>query len=972
MYSKKEFQRHLTIIAIILVAFSLKISAGTITGSVVDASDSTAMGQCTIKLLTARDSAFVAGGATEDNGTFKLTGINNGRYILQFSYIGYNNLNKHVKVSAENPNVRLGKLAMSENTIVLKETVIVGKKTEIKVKEDTVEYNADSYKTQPNAVMEDLLKRLPGVEVGSDGKITAQGKEITKVLVDGKEFFSDDPKVATKNIPTNIIDKLQVVDRKSDLARVTGVDDGEDETVINLTIKKGMNNGWFGNVSAGYGTDNHYQGNAIINKFWDGNQITFIGGANNVNSLGFTNGNAARFRQFGGNNGINSSQNFGINFNVGKGDKFRVGGDIMYTHSDNDARQRLDRQYLFPDSVSYYRSNTNTRDKGHSVRGDFRLKWEIDSMNTLEFRPNFSYNVNTSEKMDTSITIAGDLLNTIVNRSNNISSSHGNSFEFGGELVYNHKFRQRVGRSFSLQLRYNLSNVREKEDTYSKNTYYLKDEEEILDQYINNRTWSNNVRGRLTWTEPIGNISKGHFLEFSYQAQYKWNNADKLVYDVNKGNDSSNPSTVSYADPSRYTISYDIAQTLAKTWGPAVYYDQMLVENLINSSDVLNEDLSNRFRNDFFTQRIQFGYKKVTKMYNLNLGISINPSMSESKNLINDAKNIPTRWVWNYAPYLRFRYKISKQNSFQADYRARSSQPSMSQLQPVVDNSNPLRVVIGNPDLNPTFENNISIRYNNFNTEHQRSIMAMVRGTFTTNSIISRTQYNSETGGQTTTYENVNGVWNVMGMNMISFPFRNKRWQFTNHLFARYNVNKGYINGNFNRSGAFSVNESAGLSFRTDVFEIEARPTYGLQLTSNTVQGQSTPLVHTYGGNMYVNYYLPFGVTLNSDLTYKATKGYADGYNTNQWLWNASISYQFLKGKVATIAAQAYDLLNQQKNISRSVTANYIQDQQYNNLTRYFMFTFSYRFSTFSGGKNPQSQYQDFNRRGFGGGPGRH
>lgn len=948
---------------LVLVASTLifNIKAGNITGKVIDSSDSSSMAQCTIKLLTARDSTYINGTTTDDNGTFQLTGIKPGRYIVLCSYIGYDNVSKHVSLTQANPNARLGSIIMGESSIMLKEAVVLGKKTEIKVKEDTIEYNADSYKTQPNAVVEDLLKRLPGVEIGTDGKITSQGKQITKILVDGKEFFSDDPTVATKNIPVDIVDKLQVVDRKSDLARATGVDDGEDETVINLTIKKGMNNGWFGNINAGYGTDNRYAGNVILNKFWDGNQITFLGGANNTNNLGFSDGNSNRFRRFGGVNGINTSQNFGINFNVGKGEAFRVGGDVMYSHSDNDNKLNVDRKYIFADSVSYYRSNTISRDKGHNLRGDFRLKWDIDSMNKIEFRPNFSYNKNNSEQADTSVTIAGDVLNTIVNRSKNISSSDGNSFEFGGEFIYNHQFKQKIGRAFSIQLRYNLSNVHENLTTYSKNTYYLTDKEDIMDQFTQNHTWANTARGRITWTEPLGDPMKTQYLIFSYQAQYKWNNADKLVYDINPTDNNK----ASVED--KILLTSDITDYLASKWGPAVYNDDILIQTLLSEDSELNEDLSNRFRNDFFSQRIQLGYKIIRKSYNLDLGVSANPSMSKSDNLINDAKSIPTRWVWNYAPYLRFRYKIGKQNSFQADYRANSSQPTMAQLQPVADTSNPLRVVIGNPDLNPTFTNYMNVRYNNFNQEHQRSIMAMGRAQFSSNSIVSRTKHNSETGGQITTYENVNGVWNVMGMGMISFPFKDKRWQFTNNLFARYNVNKGYINGDLNRNSSFSVNESFGISFRTDVFEIEARPMYGIQTTANTVQGQSNPTIQTFGGNLYLNYYLPFGLSVNSNVNFSGTEGYSDGYNKNQWLWNASLSYQFLKGKAATIALKAYDILNQNQNISRNVTASYIQDQEYNSLSRYFMVTFSYRFSTFAGGQNPENKYQDFNRRGYGG-----
>ena len=294
-----------------LMAFALIIftvagaKAYTVSGTVTD-SIGEPMIEATVRLLSVKDSSFVIGGTTNIDGRFSLSGINRGNYIVQTSYIGYDPSNTDVNVASS--NVRLKPIVLKESSIMLKETVVTAVKTEIVVKEDTVEYNAGSYKTQPGAAMEELLKKLPGVEVDSDGKITAHGKEVTKILVDGKEFFFDDPKVASKNLPATMIDKLQVVDRKSDLARLTGVDDGEEETVINLTVKPGMKNGWFGVANAGAGTDSRYAGDFNVNRFWNGNQITFLGNFNNINQLGFTDSNGSRFRRFGGNNGVNTSQ----------------------------------------------------------------------------------------------------------------------------------------------------------------------------------------------------------------------------------------------------------------------------------------------------------------------------------------------------------------------------------------------------------------------------------------------------------------------------------------------------------------------------------------------------------------------------------------------------------------------------------------------------------------------------------------
>ena len=931
------------------------VSAITISGRVTDAGDKSGLPGATVKLLKAnRDSSLVKGVSTDEDGYFWLTGVGQGKYIVSVSYLGYNNFNKNVTVAKDSRNMKLGDLALEAGGILLKDAVVVGVKTEITVKEDTVEYNADSYKTQPNAVVEDLLKRLPGVEVDSDGKITANGKEVTKILVDGKEFFADDTKVGTKNLPVNIVDKVQVVDRKSDLARLTGVDDGEDETVINLSVKKGMNNGWFGNVSAGYGTDDRYEANFMINRFSDGNQFTLLGGANNTNNMGFTNGAASRFSRFGGNNGINTTQNIGFNFNVGsKNESFRAGGNVMYSHSDQISRNRNDKQYLFTDSTSYSHSRTYSRDESHNINGRLRIKWEADSFNTIEFRPNFSINFNESTKTDSTRTIDGNMRD--VNYSQNRDVSEGKSYEFGGQLVYNHKMRSHPGRSFSVQLQYNFSDVNEDGTSFTRNRYYLYDDStQIISQIDDNHRWNNNVQGRLTWSEPLGNIKKALFLDIAYRAQYKFNNADKLVYDVPYVPTEEEATAARYRAilGSADAINYIKREYTTFALTNPVLLEQLLADELLMSEPVLNTNDSNRFRNDFFTQSMEIGLRKVSKTLNVNAGISFNPSMSRSKNLTNAEKSIPTRWVWNFAPYARLRFKMSKTRSLQLNYRASTSQPSMTQLQPVADMSNPLRIVQGNPDLKPSFTQRLNLRFNDFNQDAQRSIMAMLSAQYTLNSIISMTDFNNETGGQITTYGNVNGVWNAFAMGMFSVPLRNKHFYFSSHLNTRYSSTVGYNNKVYNRSGSLSVNVSPGLTYRTDIIEIQLRPNYNIQTTHNTVNTQNDLTVHRYGGMLNGNLALPFGVTLNTDLNFSASKGYSDGYDTEQWLWNASLSYEFLKGRAASITARVYDILGQKQSISRTVTANYIQDSEYNSLTRYAMFTFAYRFNTFGSSKD--------------------
>lgn len=883
------------------------IYATSLTGTVTGPDGDPLIG-ASVRLLTS-DSTFVTGGVTDLDGHFSLTEPDSGRYILEAAYTGYASTALPVDLPAGDSTVEAGVISLAERSHTLREVSVVAVKTQVKVKEDTIEYNADSYQTRPNAVIEDLIKRLPGVEVGSDGSITANGQSVTKILVDGKEFFGEDPTVATKNIPVDIVDKLQVVNRKSDMARLTGVEDGEEETVINLTVKKGKNQGWFGNVEGGYGTDDRYKGNFTLNRFWNGNQITLLGNANNINDAGFNDGNAGRFHHFGGDNGINTTQSLGLNFNVGRQDEsLRVGGNIFFSHSDRHTLEQRDRTYLTGESPSSASSGSSRKDKSYNLRADFRILWKPDSFNTLELRPRVNYNNIRTLSLDSTLTYSPTALLT---RSFNDETSRGNSVEAGIRAIYSHQFRNHPGRSFSVSANYSHSNVKQDGTALSLNRFYdFSEPDDDSDQLTDNRTWTNTLGGRLSWTEPLGDSSRGNFITVAYRMNYKWNNADKYT-------DLLDPTTGTYA---------------------------------------LDPELSNRFRNHYFDQDIRVGYKRVTSAYTLDAGLSAVPQSSESVNLIDAAKSIPTRNTFNIAPYLRFRRKWGKATSLNIFYSGRASQPSMTQLQPVVDQSDPMDIIVGNPNLDPSFSHNLRLRLQNYDAESQRSLMTMLFGRVTQNSVVSRTSYSPTTGGRTTTYENVNGVWNLRLMNMFSQPLgASKLWLFTSHLMLGYTRDVGFSNGERNNSGTFDFDIHPSIAFRPANLDLEIRPLYHLKRTTNSLANVTNSTVHTYGATFNGSWYTPWGISLNTDLTYEGTKGYARGYDENSWLWNASIAYQFLRDKSLTLSLTAYDLLGQKSSVSRTVNANYIDDSRFNTLTRYFMATVTWTFNTFGKGNEPKS-----------------
>lgn len=917
----------------VLMPFVSQAQRVTIRGVVRDAIDREALPRVSVRLLTAKDSTYVTGTTGDNNGNFTLQPVAQGRYIAQFSFLGYQT--QCVNVTPEQGRTRydMGEILLSTGDILLAEATVVGKAPEVVVKEDTVEFNADSYKTQPSAVVEDLLKRLPGVEVDETGKITANGKEVTKILLDGKEFFSDDPKVASKNIPVEMVQKLQVVDRKSDLARITGVDDGEEETVINLTIKPGMNQGWFGEIQGGYGyrllnnpdgaSPHRYQGGAMVNYIKDDDQFTLIANSNNVNSMGFTDQGQGRFRRWGGNNGIATSHSLGVNFNVGNKEIFRVGGDVMYSYNDRDTRKRSDRQDFFSDSTAYSDNKSDSRDIGQQINARFRIQWNPDSLNTFEFRPRLSLNINDSRRSEWSNAFAGDANRTAVNSSFNSNDSHGVSVDASGELIYNRQLTSKPGRSISVHARYNFSNTRETGTSLDRTMYYLLRDTSELAQESDDHSWSNGYSARLTYTEPIGKPEKGMFLTFALRSQGNFRDADKYTYTAD--------------EMGIYPTTPDTAY-------------------------------SNVFRNVNITNSAQIGFRHVTRSLNYNVGLSFEPTTTSSQDLLKPQNNIPTYTVYNWAPFLWLTYKVDKQTSLRVFYNGRTEQPTIAQLQPVPDISNPLNIVVGNPDLDPSFTHRLHVRFSDYDTNTQRSIMAHLRANYTMNSIISATEFDNQTGGRVTTYENVDGVWNVNGMFMITLPFRDKRWQFNNFTRLGVSSSVGKNNGELNRANQFTAGESLSLAFRSTYFDTELRGRYNLQYLTNTVQTGNNRTIHSYGGTYSFTVNLPFGLSLGSDISYTGNQGYSDGYNEEVWMWNAQISYSFLKGKNATIILKGVDLLDMSSNIQRTVTGNYMEDVDYNTLGRYCMLSFSYRFNTF-GKDRPQMRNQY--GPGFGPPPGR-
>ncbi len=852
------------------------------------------------------------------DGLFSFTKIKAGRYALKASMTGMETVITDFQIADTTRTLIIPPIKLHENSTMLKDLVVKGVKAAVVAKEDTLEFNADSFHTTENAVVEDLLKKLPGVEVGSDGSITSNGKTISKILVNGKEVFGDDPQMTTKNYSAKVISKVQVVDRKSEQSRLTGVDDGEEETIINLEVKKGMEENWIGNIRGGYGTDSRYTGNLFLTRVGDGSQFTIIGQANNVNELGGRDMGRGSFSMGGGNGGITTSQTLAMNFALGDEKKFAIGGNVRYMHKNQDVETSSETMNLLADSVSYQSAKSNSRDEGHNLDAQLRLKWEIDDNNTFDFRPSFSLNRRYSVSGSETHLFAGDEAHTPVNSQISDRNNHGNNWSTSGEVTFVHRFPQKKGRSFSVRAEYSFTNNKQYGTSLSEITRYLlenEDRDEDLFRFTDNRSWNNNISARVTWTEPIGR--PGNFLEFAYRINSRRSNTDKYVYNL--------PIDLLEGKPGDY-IMPDF--------------------NFLPEGGVMSDDLSNRFRNDFLTQSIRLGYVHTTKEMNLNAGLELTPSSSKSIDLIMSERNIPRRNVLNFAPFFRFRYKFTRHRSINVRYNARSQEPSMTQLQPVADVSDPMNIKVGNPDLKPTFTQRLFANFNDFDMDSQRSIFAMLMGSYTVNNVVSMTTTDRTTGARTSTYTNTSGDFNITMRGMFNQPFRNRNWRVFGNLIAEYKSEAGYLDGDYNRSGSYKLDPRAGITFSTEIVQISANPSYSWQLATNTLPRQQNRNNSSYGFDTDFTLTLPFGLEMGTNLHYSKTNGLSAGYDSQSWIWNANILYTIPGTYGLNIFAEAHDLLGDTKNISRMVSSSTIVDSRYNNLSRYFIFGLSWRFNS--------------------------
>lgn len=896
----------LTSLLLLLVCASAQNKRIVVSGSIMESDTKEPIEQATVQLFSLPDSTFASGVVSLQNGKFTLSGIKAGKYVLKVSFVGFQTVMKPLQLTSAKPAFNIGQILLVPDAIMLDEAVIVAEAPQVVVVQDTTVYNASAYRVPEGAMLEELVKKLPGAEVDSDGKITINGKEVKKIMVDGKEFFTDDPKLAMKNLPVNMVDKVKAYDKKSDLARVTGIDDGEEEAVLDLTVKKGMKQGWFGNFVGGYGNKDRYDASMMLNRFTDNQQFSILGSANNTNNQGFSEF-AAAGQGMGGNagNGINTTQSAGVNF-AKDTEKMQIGGDVQYGHSDRDAWSRSSTETYLKDGSSYANSMNNSRRKRDDVAANFRLEWRPDSMTNIIFRPsvNYSKTISNSDGISTTLDSQMDSVNQ------KISDSYGKnqSLALKGNLQINRKLGGKPGRNLTLRLNYNFSDNTSDQWSYSETEFYKKDSLSILDRFNDGENYSNNYKLQLSYTEPV---FTNRFLQFSYSYQYKKSHSQKYVYDADDEN----------------------------------YYP---VEDRIDS-------LSNESKNKYSTQQVQVSLRTVREKYMYNVGLTLEPQKSTTTTLLGpNAKGPLSQTVLNFSPNVDFRYRFSKQEQLRLMYRGRSSAPDVEDLQVVKDVTNPMNLIYGNPSLKPSYNNRFMMFYNRYSPERQRGMMLNVSFNNTLNSVTNKVAYNEETGAKITNLVNVNGNWNTNAYFSFNTPFKNRKFTMNTYTNASYNNMVGYssvgkMDAEKSTTRNLNLYERLTGNFRSDVFEFGLTGSIRYGFSHNSIQKENNQETYDYVIAANTNINLPWDIYLSSDVNYSIQSGYGEGFDKNVVLWNAQISKNFLRRKQATLRFKIYDILHQQNSLTRTVTSNYTQDTEYNTLGSYFMFHFVYRLNTFGG-----------------------
>ena len=919
----------------------------TISGNVHDAELKEPMVQATVQLFWAKDSSFVGGTVTDLRGNFAVEAPSNGIFRVKISSIGFQPIQREVTIR-RNQSVDMGQLMMATDAVLLKEAVVTGRAAQVVVKKDTLVYNPEAYRTPEGSPIEELIKRIPGAEVDEDGNITINGKAVKKILVDGKEFMLGDVETALKNIPVEIIQNMKFYDQQSDQARITGIEDGNKETVIDFTIKKGMNRGYMTNLDLAGGTEHRYASRGMASSFTDKTRFVLMGNFNNKDE------NAGWWNR----RGLNANKMLGTNFNYDDGEKLKADASVRWNHRDGDNQsENASENFYSQTNRTFSNSFSRSLSRSNNWNGNIRVEWKPDTLTNLLLRANGSMGTNDGLSTSMSATYDDDpylyvadplgmvhdttspLYSHLVNHNHGASLSYGENKNAWAMLQFYRRLNPR-GRNITLRVEGSMGDSDNRNVSNNEVALHRVDSSYYTARY--NTTPSDNKSYVLSalYSEPLW---KGAHLQFNYELRYNQNKSDRQTYDFSHL--PTNPFS-------------DIAPSY-RDWDPWIgSFDQAALDTL------LDKNLSRFSEYKNYTHNIRVTLRHWQEEYDYNIGVLVQPQHS---NFVQDYRGIyvdTIRDVTNITPTIDFHYKFSDQQNIYVHYRGDTRQPDITQLLEIRDDSNPLYITSGNSGLKPQFTNSLNIYYNNYIQKYKRSIVLYGNYRHIRNSISNMVTYNPETGGSESRPENINGNWNADGgFNFSTAIDSMGHWNVGSDTRLRYNnyvsyVSQGMSGSVKNTTKSTNVTQRLNASFRNDWLEVTLDGNVNYQHSRNELQPSADldTWRFSYGGQMMVR--LPIGLEISTNIHENSRRGYNDpSSNTNELIWNGQISKSFLKSKTLVVALNFYDLLGQQSNYDRWVNATGRSDTRYNSINSYAMLHVRYRLNMFGGKVDTEGRY---------------